>query len=275
MKQGFFDKLNSIILIAGFGFFTLTLFVVVILPVLDPVNSKPSENLLPYTEEELRGRNLYISEGCWLCHTQFVRPVGGDQERYGQVSEAGETVYDKPHLFGTRRIGPDLARVGKKYSDEWHFQHLFNPRAIVPGSIMPAYTWYFDKDPAKPNKDAKAIVAYLQKLGTGIGRKREAQPAKAENDVKSLINAGKTVFAANCSPCHGQKGVPTLPGAANFTDEEWVHGGRMEDIIHIITQGTPKGMPQWTGRLSDAQIKQAAYFVKSLSPSGKKEMGVE
>jgi cytochrome c oxidase cbb3-type subunit 2 len=96
-----------------------------------------------YTPQQQRGRDIYLREGCWYCHSQFVRPVTGETRRWGPVSEAGEYAYDVPHLFGTRRIGPDLTRVGLKYSDEWHLAHFWNPRMLVPDSIMAPYRGFF------------------------------------------------------------------------------------------------------------------------------------
>ncbi|ESX80640.1 cbb3-type cytochrome c oxidase subunit II [Mesorhizobium sp. M0142] len=101
-----------------------------------------------YTEQQRRGRNIYLREGCWYCHSQFVRPVTGEIRRWGPVSEAGEYAYDVPHLLGTRRIGPDLTRVGLKYSDEWHLAHFYNPRMLVPDSIMAPYRGLFHEPDA-------------------------------------------------------------------------------------------------------------------------------
>jgi cytochrome c oxidase cbb3-type subunit 2 len=106
-----------------------------------------------YTPLEQRGRDVYLREGCWYCHSQYVRPVTGETRRWGPVTESGEFVYDIPHLFGTRRIGPDLMRVGLKYSNEWHFAHFWNPRMLSPNSIMAPYRGLFET-PAK----AVAIV---------------------------------------------------------------------------------------------------------------------
>ncbi len=97
-----------------------------------------------YRDVEARGRNIYLREGCWYCHSQFVRPTTGETRRWGPVSQAGEYAYDLPHLFSTRRIGPDLTRVGLKYSDEWHYAHFWNPRMVVPDSIMPRYADLFE-----------------------------------------------------------------------------------------------------------------------------------
>ena len=100
----------------------------------------------PYTPLELAGRNIYVSEGCYLCHSQMIRALRDEVERYGHYSLAAESEYDHPFQWGSKRNGPDLARVGGKYSDDWHRDHLNNPRAVVPGSIMPAYPWLFTTD---------------------------------------------------------------------------------------------------------------------------------
>src|SRR5580658_2568198 len=117
---------------------------------------------LPYTQQQLRGRLIYQREGCMYCHTQQVRPLEGEMRRYSVGSSLAipaderEYVYDAPHFLGTRRIGPDLSRVGGKYSDDWHYSHFYYPRQLVPDSIMPAFTWLFTKEgdgPPVPNAD--------------------------------------------------------------------------------------------------------------------------
>lgn len=158
--------------------------------------TQPVSGLKPYTPLQLTGRDIYIREGCYNCHSQMVRPFRAETERYGHYSVAGEFVYEHPFLWGSKRTGPDLARVGGRYSDEWHRVHLINPRDLVPESNMPAYSWlanapadvadlpakmrvlrtlgvpYTDADIAKSAEEVKgkteldALVAYLQSLGT-------------------------------------------------------------------------------------------------------------
>jgi cytochrome c oxidase cbb3-type subunit 2 len=99
------------------------------------------DGIRPYTPLELAGRNIYVREGCYLCHSQMIRPLRDEVERYGHYSLAAESMFDRPFLWGSKRIGPDLARVGSKYSDDWHRDHLNNPRAVVPTSVMPGYPW--------------------------------------------------------------------------------------------------------------------------------------
>jgi cytochrome c oxidase cbb3-type subunit 2 len=104
-------------------------------------STQPAPGVQPYSALQLEGRDVYIREGCYNCHSQMVRPLRGEAERYGHYSLAGESVYDHPFQFGSKRTGPDLARVGGRYSDEWHRLHLINPRDLVPESNMPGYPW--------------------------------------------------------------------------------------------------------------------------------------
>lgn len=158
--------------------------------------NKPVEGLKPMTALQLEGRDIYIREGCHVCHTQMVRPFRAETERYGPYSVAGEHVYEHPFLWGSKRTGPDLARLGGRYSDEWHRAHMYNPRDVVPESIMPSYPWLFEnkvdgrltpkkmaalravgvpytdddiegaKDAVNGKPEIEALVSYLQQLGT-------------------------------------------------------------------------------------------------------------
>ncbi len=119
----------------------------------------PAPGIKPYGPLELAGRDIYVREGCYLCHTQMVRPLQAEVERYGHYSLAGEAVYDHPFQFGSKRTGPDLARVGGRYSDEWHHIHLNNPRDVVPESNMPAFTWL-----AKSNVDPLLVASKMRAL---------------------------------------------------------------------------------------------------------------
>ena len=159
--------------------------------------TQPVEGLKPYTALQLAGRDVYIREGCYNCHSQMIRPFRAETLRYGHYSMAGEYVYDHPFQWGSKRTGPDLHRVGGKYSDDWHRAHLINPRDVVPESNMPSYPWletaavdsaiapkmaalrmvgvpYTDDEMAKAAEEVKgkteldAVVAYLQVLGTAI-----------------------------------------------------------------------------------------------------------
>ena len=164
--------------------------------------TEPVAGLQPLKPLELEGRDIYIREGCNVCHSQMIRPFRAETERYGHYSVAGEFVYDHPFLWGSKRTGPDLARVGGRYSDAWHRAHLYNPRDVVPESNMPAFPWLFDtpvdssqtatklralRTVGVPYTDADiegaaaavegqmeidALVAYLQQLGTVIKESR-------------------------------------------------------------------------------------------------------
>ncbi len=125
--------------------------------------TEPVDGLTPYDALSLAGRDLYIRETCVSCHSQMIRPFRTETERYGHYSVAGEFVYDRPFLWGSKRTGPDLARVGGRYSDDWHRIHLINPRDVVPESIMPAYPW-LDENPLD-SSTIQARMRALQKLG--------------------------------------------------------------------------------------------------------------
>ncbi|HDZ57615.1 MAG TPA: cytochrome-c oxidase, cbb3-type subunit II [Pseudomonas xinjiangensis] len=164
--------------------------------------TEPIEGLRPYTALELEGRDIYIREGCVGCHSQMVRPFRAETERYGHYSVAGESVWEHPFLWGSKRTGPDLARVGGRYSNDWHRAHLINPRDVVPESKMPSYPWlqentldgdhtarkmevmrgfgvpYTDEDIAGAKEavegvaEIDALIAYLQHLGTVLSDRR-------------------------------------------------------------------------------------------------------
>ena len=162
----------------------------------------PIAGLMPLTATQLEGRDIYIREGCHVCHSQMIRPLRAETERYGHYSVAGEHVYEHPFLWGSKRTGPDLARVGARYSDAWHRAHLYNPRDVVPESNMPSFPWLFDNEvdgsitgkkmralrtvgvpytdediagataAVEGKKEIDVLVAYLQQLGTLIQRRR-------------------------------------------------------------------------------------------------------
>ena len=138
-KHEFFEK-NSILLILGILIVVAIGGLIEIVPLFYLKSTiEKVEGMRPYTPLELAGRNIYVREGCYLCHSQMVRPMRDEVERYGHFSLAAESMYDHPFQWGSKRTGPDLARVGGKYSDEWHREHLKDPKAVVPTSIMPAY----------------------------------------------------------------------------------------------------------------------------------------
>ncbi len=182
---------KAVMLVLGVAaFMALGTYFTMIVPLMDEKLYTPTSDAQAYTDLELRGKEIYQSEGCWYCHTQQVRNILSETKRYGMgeeetfkrfgiraliqapPSQPGEYVFDKPHLLGTRRIGPDLARVGGKYDNTWHLNHFRDPRSTSPGSIMPAYTWLFDKA-GQPTQEAIALVAYMQKLGSNIKWREE------------------------------------------------------------------------------------------------------
>jgi cbb3-type cytochrome c oxidase subunit I len=154
--------------VAGFGFFVLSFVVLGILPARQleaEIKRTAPRAMQPLTAAEEHGREIYGREGCAYCHTEQVRVITADVVRFGAPTAAWETKYDYPHLWGTRRIGPDLAREHGLRTDDWHYAHLFDPRSTVPDSIMPEYSWMFNGSSAKPKQDALDLVAYLRSLG--------------------------------------------------------------------------------------------------------------
>ncbi len=140
------------------------------------VSAQPFGQLVGYTAQQERGRRIWQREGCMYCHSQQIRPLANEIKRYSigtsvaPIADEREYIWDQPHFLGTRRIGPDLSREGGKYSDDWHYSHFYYPRQMVPGSIMPAFTWLFDdtdKVNPKPKQDARDLVSYVQTLGYG------------------------------------------------------------------------------------------------------------
>lgn len=151
----------------------------------------------PYTPLELEGRDIYVREGCYLCHSQMIRPFRNEVERYGEYSKSGEFVYDHPFQWGSKRTGPDLHRVGKKYPDSWHYNHMYDPESMSPGSIMPAYPWLLTKEVNK--KGIRGKIRAMQKLGVPYPegyaeRAHEDMEKQAQEVVASLERDGiKTV----------------------------------------------------------------------------------
>jgi cytochrome c oxidase cbb3-type subunit 2 len=150
--------------------------------------TEPIKGIQPYTALQLAGRDVYIREGCYNCHSQMIRPFRAETLRYGHYSVAGESVYDHPFQWGSKRTGPDLARVGGKYSDEWHRIHLINPRDVVPESNMPAYPW-LEKTPVA----AAEMPARMKALRTVGVPYTDEQIAKAPDEVKGKTELEATI----------------------------------------------------------------------------------
>ena len=241
----------------------------------------------PYTPLQLEGRDIYIREGCNNCHTQTVRPLLSDTERYGEYSKVGEFAYDQPFLWGSRRTGPDLARIGGKYPDAWHVKHMKDPQSMVPASNMPRYDFLqrpldtslterkmkalkFPYTPAdlaqlSGKSELDAMVAYLQKLGNDIPWRKAAR-AEVLGELKnpyrdnlSVLPEAKLLYQKNCAQCHGQElkgevGPPLTdldkPDAQLFTT---VYGG-----------SPAAGMPAFNDTLGKERIWKLVTFLKSL-----------
>lgn len=309
-ERRIFSRPSGVIFIAGMTYFMFAVFVQGIWPSLMPQMETPrvsetdtgaSIKMADYTPQEKRGRAVYIREGCWYCHSQYIRPVTGETMRWGPLSQAGEYYYDQPHLFSTRRIGPDLSRVGRKYGDGWHIAHHWNPRDIVPDSIMPRFPWLFEpsdgKNPPRLNEDGQALIAYIQKLGTGIGDWRETfTPTRltvgaalqlSERDRASLLSLGKAVYERRCIGCHGGKGDGRGPSAqffavkprdftSGFFKFRSTSGGHDtlpsdQDLFITVTHGlwgTP--MPPWYDISTEERLAVIQY-IKTFSDRWKKE----
>lgn len=144
------------------------------------------EGVRPYTPLELRGRDIYQREGCYLCHSQMIRPFRDEWLRYGHYSLAAESKYDHPFQWGSKRTGPDLARVGYKYSNEWHVQHLIAPRSVVPGSIMPNYPWLLEND--LDFSDIAARMRALRRVGVPYSQTQQEYQANVEAFGKEMAD---------------------------------------------------------------------------------------
>ena len=244
----------------------------------------------PYAPLELAGRDVYIREGCNNCHTQTVRPLVSDVLRYGPYSKSGEFAYDRPHLWGSRRAGPDLARIGGKYPASWHYHHMEDPRSMVPDSNMPAYRFLEANlvDPALTRRkmevlgfpyddgqiaalegknEMDALVAYMQKLGSDIGWRAQAQTeviGELENPLSpapEVLAAGRDLYAQHCAQCHGDDLGgdigPELTDAADFEEAEL-----FRDLWNGIPDG---GMPSYSN-LGQERIWKMVTFLRNQGP---------
>lgn len=242
------------------------------------------ESVVPYTALELAGRDVYIKEGCNNCHTQTVRPLVAEVIRYGDYSKSGEFVYDRPHLWGSRRTGPDLARVGGKYPDQWHYEHMRDPASMAPGTNMPPYD-FLDHREVNPEltrrkmevlafpyteeeiralegkTDMDAMVAYLQKLGSDIPW-REQEQVVAVGELTNpfagdpaAVAEGRELYDRNCAACHGaglSGGFAADLSTLNYPEEVFFR------IIHEGIQ--PLGMPGFAALGSERIWKIVNYM---------------
>ncbi len=242
------------------------------------------ESVTPYTPLELAGRDIYIREGCNNCHTQTVRPLVAEVLRYGDFSKSGEFVFDRPFLWGSRRTGPDLARIGGKYPDAWHSQHMAVPKSMVPRSNMPAYAFLNELavDPEYTRKkmqvlafpfddeqiralagktEMDAMVAYLQKLGSDIPW-RQAARTEIVGDLhnpyqgdSSVIPEGESLYREHCAACHGEDLTGGIgPGLEDLDMPD-------ADLYQILYNGIPEGgMPAFAAVGSDRVWKMVNFL---------------
>lgn len=249
------------------------------------------DGLKPYTALQLAGRNIYQAEGCVNCHTQTVRPLKADVLRYGAYSKAGEFAYDRPFLWGSKRTGPDLARLGGKYPDEWHIQHFESPQAFYPKSNMPPYPWFKTKPvdvqgtiagmkalgfPYTPDDvkqlenstELDAMVAYLQSLGAAVAREAvitvDDTMIEKESPVKGNANAialGQRLYKVECAGCHGQNAEGNIGGSLiDYSMAEPVD----TDTYMTIANGFEGAMPGFASKLSKDKIWALVEYINSL-----------
>ena len=249
-----------LIIIGGLAVVLTVVAFVVFLPAV-VFKPAPTVNTLPFTAEEQLGRDLYVSNGCMYCHSQFTRPGDVTPSR---PSEAGQFAYDQPHQLGTIRTGPDLANIGLKRGDQWEVDHLLKPRDFTPNSIMPNFSYLSDAQ-------ARAIVAYLNTLGNkqtastdrmvpvrylGPGFQKNKFPLTIEN-----FNKGREIYAKRCLTCHGCSGSGDGPYAmlnnarpANLRDTEYKNQP-VNFFFWRISEGVPGTvMPMWKQSMSEDEI---------------------
>ena len=236
--------------VAGIGFFVLSMLLLGLWPgkvINAQIAATSPEHVLQLDASAQRGRQIYAREGCAYCHTQQIRFLDADIRRFGAPTLAWEIQFERPHLWGTRRVGPDLAREGAVRSDDWQLAHLFAPRSVVPGSIMPAYSAFFDGSPDKPRQEARDLIAYLQSLGRAralawpegeqcaadalgddyMAHMAFSSPVLNAHPAMPQANAGVPplddpapdadglrIWKDNCAGCHGNSGRGDGPAAA-------------------------------------------------------------
>lgn len=267
---------------AGLVFFVVSFLALGVYPAIrlheSIVRTTPPHANLALTEQEKRGQNVYARDGCAYCHSQQVRFTPADEWRFGKPTEAWETQNQYPQMWGTRRIGPDLARETGKRPDDWQFVHLFDPRYTVPDSIMPSYKWLFNGDPNQPTQEAADLIAYLKVLGRAAQDTRpvaETTPATVLpvtfiRDLKTSddLEEGKAVFLANCSGCHGADGSGhTLGGRALRPVAFNLAGFHIpeEAVWDALQHGVQRtSMPAWN-HLSGAEFTAVGDYVLSLA----------
>jgi cytochrome c oxidase cbb3-type subunit 2 len=261
-------------------------------PMLTPSMHPKLDALKPYTALQLAGKDIYQREGCNNCHTQTVRPLKTEVLRYGEYSKAGEFAYDRPFLWGSKRTGPDLARIGGKYPDMWHIKHFENAQEFIhPKSNMPAYGWLAERrlDPASIGKrmdvngfpyteedlealenrtELDALVAYMQVIGTSVARAAPAPlavPADGKNPLAGDLEAleqGHLLYGEHCAMCHGEGAEGDIgPGLADYDADD-------PDFYEIIAVGVEGEMPGFAGQLDRTDTWSIISYLRSLGESG-------
>jgi len=251
------------------------------------------EGVKPYTALQQEGRDIYIREGCNNCHSQTVRPLVSDVLRYGEYSKSGEFVYDRPFLWGSKRTGPDLARLGGKYPDSWHDKHMESPRSMVPKTNMPDYGWLSENQLDPPmikrkmetlgfpyteaeirnlagKNETDAIISYMQKLGSDIPW-RDSVATTIVGDLvnpyketdQATISGWAALFTENCAACHGAQMEgdigPELVGD-DYDDEI---------LFELIYTGiTDSGMPSFSSLGTD-KVWKLTNYIRTYKAEGK------
>ena len=264
---------------AGVLFFLISFLALGILPALhlraQIAATTPRRARLDLTPAELRGRATYSRNGCGYCHTQQVRSLDVDVRRFGPPTEAWETARELPQLWGTRRIGPDLARETGRRPEDWQRVHLFDPRYIVPDSMMPSYSWMFDGDPDQPSGEALDLVAYLQSLGRPAARlappRVESVSIVSPPPNEASSPRGRNVFLTNCAGCHGDHGAGNSPGgralrpvAFDLAGSELTGGLVWRTLQHGVRGSS---MQAWTELPAD-EIEAVSAYAQSLGEAG-------
>ncbi|MGI8772976.1 MAG: cbb3-type cytochrome c oxidase subunit I [Acidobacteriaceae bacterium] len=236
----------------------------------------PPRAHLALTAAEQHGGKLYAIDGCAYCHTMQVRFTPADRWRFGRPTQAWETQQQYPQMWGTRRVGPDLAREAGKRPVDWQLVHLYDPRYVVPSSVMPSYPWLFRGAPDRPNRDALDLVAYLNTLGRAAAELSPAEspaayvlPVTAPSDSGYLndIDEGRRVFLQNCAGCHGPKANGDSPGGRALRPVAFnIAGFRLTDdlVWRALEQGVPgSSMPSWN-TLPSSEFRAVADYAASI-----------
>lgn len=242
------------------------------------LQTTPPTAQLALTPQEMHGQTIYARNGCAYCHTEQVRFTPADEWRFGPPTQAWETQNQYPQMWGTRRIGPDLARETGKHPKDWQLVHLYNPRYVVPDSMMPGFSWLFQGGATKPSQNALDLVAYLNTLGRPAMQAAVVRTAAlTPMDTHSIawmpppaaddLDEGKSVFLANCSGCHGVDGRANSPGGKSLRPVAFdLADFRLSPAVvwHALEGGVPgSAMPAWN-QLPGSEFKAVADYVLSI-----------